>query len=189
MLRNKLLQTGWRGFLSGLAGTGMLALMLGCPSQGEYRELGQEDDVTNTTAHEHHHDHGPHGGHIVELGDYHGEVVMDDGRTVTLYILDGDAETAVPVANANAKLHAHAGGKEKEIELTAAPQEGETDGKTSRFTAAAELIPESIKDIEDLTGEVILVVEGKESIGEITHDHGHGHEHEHEEGHIEEAAK
>ncbi|WP_437226778.1 hypothetical protein SH661x_000010 [Planctomicrobium sp. SH661] len=164
-----------------LIGACALPLMMGCPPKGDgYREMGAKDDVTNTHPDDHHHDAGPHGGHIIELGDFHGEVVMDDGRNVTVYILGDDAATAVPVADASAKLHAQVGNEKKEIALTAAPQDGETDGKTSRFTAAAELIPVEIIDIEDLQGEVVLIIAGKESTGKISHDHDHGHDHDHE---------
>ncbi|SFJ05152.1 hypothetical protein [Planctomicrobium piriforme] len=161
-----------------------LALMLGCPDQGQtYRELDKKDDVTNTAPADHHHDHGagPHGGHIIELGKYHGEVTVSPERIITLFILGGDAKTAVPLAKATASLHAHLGMEEKEIPLTASPQEGETDGKTSRFIAVAEIVPESIKDIEDLKGEVILIEGEEKSVGPITHDHDHEHEHEHKE--------
>lgn len=167
-----------RGSWPMVAAAGLAALLLGCPQAKEpYRELGAKDDVTNTAPAEHHddHDEGPHGGHILELGKYHGELTMDQGRVVTLYILGGDVKTAVPLADASAVLHAHVGNEEKEIPLTAAPLEGETDGKTSRFTAAADAIPEAIKDIEDLKGEVVLTVGGEKTTAEITHDHDHDH--------------
>lgn len=157
-----------------MAGACALPLMMGCPPQGEgYRKMGAKDDVKNETADEHHHDHGPNGGHIVELGDYHGEVVVGDGRVFTLYLLGADAKTPAPVADASAKLRAQVGAEQKEIPLTAAPLEGETDGKTSRFTAAADALPVEIIDVEDLKGDVVLVIAGKETVGAIAHDHDH----------------
>lgn len=164
-----------------LVGACTLPLMMGCPPKGEaYREMGAKDDVKNTTADDHHHhDAGPHGGHIIELGDYHGEVVLDKDRVLTLYILGDDAATAAPVADATAKLNAKVGADKKEIALTAAPQEGEADGKTSRFTAAADALPAEIIDIEDLQGDVILIIAGKETTAPIAHDHDHDHDHEH----------
>ncbi len=166
-----------------LAGLLIAAVGLaGCPQSSEYRELTKKDDVTNTAPVDdhHHHDAGPHGGHILELGKYHGELTMDAGRAVTLYILGDDAKTAAPVKDATAVLHAHVGAEEKEVPLTAAPQDGETDGKTSRFTAAADAVPEAIKDIEDVKGEVILTIAGEKTVAEIVHDHDHDHAHEHE---------
>jgi hypothetical protein len=156
-------------------------LLMGCPQQQQtYKELGKEDDVTNTSPpEEHHHDAGPHGGHIIELGKYHGEVTVAPDRVVTLYILDGEAKNAAPVADAKAELHVHSGDQEQIVILTAAPLEGEADGKASRFSAGAEKIPESIKDIEDLEGEVVLIIAGEKTIGEIAHDHDHDHAHDH----------
>jgi len=180
-----------RPWISGLAASRMqilhltalggLAFMLGCPDSAQtFRELDHKDDVTNTTPDDHHHDTGPHGGHIVELGDYHGEVTFSPERVLTVYILDGAATKPVALEKATAKVHAHVGTDEKEIALTSSPQEGETDGKTSRFVAAADQVPEAIKDIEDLQGEVILVIDGKETVGPIEHHHDHDHDHDHD---------
>jgi len=165
-----------------MAATCLIPLMMGCPKEGEtYRKLGEKDDVTNTTPDDHHHhDAGPHGGHIIELGDYHGEVSLDKDRVLTLYILGGDAATAAPVTDATAKVRAKVGTAQKEIPLKAAPLDGETDGKTSRFTAAADQVPTEIIDVEDLAGDVILVIAGKETVGTIEHDHDHDHGDDHD---------
>ena len=162
-----------------------LLICSGCPTESgsSYRELGKTDDVTNVDPLDHHHhDHGPHGGHILEFGKWHGEVVMGDDRTVTVYILGGDAETAAPLADATAVLHLHVGGEETEVPLTASPQEGDPENQTSRFVASADVIPESIDDIEKLHGEVVLTVAGETVTGEITHDHDHDHDHGHDHG-------
>lgn len=156
-------------------GCGLAALFCGCPQSGSgYRQLGEKDDVTNTApADHHHHDHGPHGGHILELGDHHGELAMAADRTLTLYILGADAKTAAPVENATATLHLHAEGGEKEIAFVSAPQEGEADGKTSRFSIAASELPESVKDIEAVHGEVTLKTAAGSATSAISHDHAH----------------
>jgi hypothetical protein len=43
--------------------------------------------------------HGPHGGHIIELGDeeYHAEWTHDDDGKVTVYLLDHDMKEEVPI--------------------------------------------------------------------------------------------
>lgn len=153
-----------------------LLLLVGCNrgGGGGYRELGQQDDVTNVDPHgHHHHDHGPHGGHIIELGNYHGEITMDESRTVTVYLLGDDAETAAPAANATLTLLLKVGEDELEIPLTSSPLEGEEDGLSSRYVAAADAIPESIDDIEEVQGSVRLTI-GEETVtGKIEHDHHH----------------
>ncbi|WP_437187253.1 hypothetical protein SH668x_000642 [Planctomicrobium sp. SH668] len=162
-----------------LVGVCALPLMMGCPADqnsGEYRKLGDKDDVTNTDPHDHHYAHGPNGGDIVELGDVHGEVVIADGRILTLYILGADAKTASPVAEAIAKFIANIGGETKEIELVAVPLEGETEGKTSRFAASGDVLPAEIIDVHDLKGDVIFVIGGKENKATLGHDHDHDHD-------------
>ncbi|MCA8998611.1 MAG: hypothetical protein KDA80_16545 [Planctomycetaceae bacterium] len=171
---------GWKHMSLVLMVGGVLA---GCTESGDgYRELGEVDDVTNTAPPEHHHHHesGPHGGHILEFGEYHGEITMDESRVVSVYVLGDDAETAVPLAEASAVLHLHQGEEELEIDLVAAPLEGEGDGMSSRFQSAAAALPDSVKDLEGIHGEVVLKTGDKSFTAKVEHDHGHddhGHDH------------
>jgi len=155
----------------------------GCPSGNEdLRELGETDNVVNTDPveeHDHHHDEGPHGGHILEFGDYHGEITHKDG-IVTVYVLGNDAETAVPLEVASAVLNLNSGEETVEIALTASPQDGETEGTSSRYVSAAGAVPESVKDVEDIEGSIVLTVGDKSMTAEIEHDHDH---HEHDDDH------
>ncbi len=153
-------------------------IMAGCPSGDEgLRELGDADDVTNTDpVDEHHHDVGPNGGHILEFGDYHGEITHKDG-IVSVYVLGDDAKTAVPLEVAGAVLNLKSGEETVEISLTASPLDGEAEGTSSRFVTEAGAVPESVKDIEDIEGSVVLKVGDKSLTAEIEHDHDHDHDH------------
>lgn len=156
----------------------VLLLFVGCNpgGGGGYRELGQQDDVSNVDPHgHHHHDHGPHGGHIIELGHYHGEITMDQSRAITVYLLGDDAETAAPAANAVLVLLLKSGEEELEIPLTSSPLEGETDGASSRYVATGDLIPEGIDDLEKVEGSVRLTIGEETTTGKIEHDHDHHH--------------
>lgn len=167
-----------REWMYGLCLVSLLGFTAGCAgSSDEYRELGSDDDVTNVDAHDHHHDEGPHGGHILEFGAYHGEVTMGEDRAVTLYVLGDDAETAVPVTATSATLKLEHDGEVASITLEAAPQEGEADGASSRYVAAGESIPEGVADIEGLVGSIELVVGDETHTAKISHDHHHGHDH------------
>lgn len=165
-------------------------VMAGCPSGGdeELRELGEADNVTNTDpVDEHDHDEGPHGGHILEFGDYHGEITHKDG-IVTVYVLGGDAETAVPLEGASAVLNLKTGDETIEIALTASPQDGEAEGSSSRYVSAAGAVPESVKDVEEIEGSVVLKVGDKSMTAAIEHDHDdhdhdHGDDHDHDGDH------
>lgn len=156
----------------------------GCNSGSEYREFTPEDDVVNTTpdnGHEHA-AHGPHEGHLIELGDeqYHGEVVMDAAtRTITVYILGSDAKSAQPIGETSVTLNLKVGETPTPLTLNAAPLEGEAEGQASRFEIAGESVPEAIHDEEDLQGDLVVTIDGQQFRGEISHDHGHEHDHDH----------
>jgi hypothetical protein len=166
--------------LSAVPVVATLLIAAGCNKPAdEFREFGAADDVTNTTPEPEHAEHGPHDGHLIELGaeEYHGEIVMDaTTRKVTVYLLGSDAKRAVPVSEPSVTLNLKVGETPTSLTLTAAPQEGEADGKSSRFEIAGESLPEAIKDEEDLHGDLVVTIEGKQFRGEISHDHA-GHDH------------
>ena len=152
----------------------------GCPAKEEFREFGEGDDVTNVTpVPEHSHEHGPHGGHIIELGEeeYHAEVTVDESRKLTIYLLGPDAATAAPIAAASIVFEMGDLDAPTVLTLNAAPLEGEPEGQSSRFEAAADALPESVHDIEELHGAVVVDVAGQSYVGALSHDHGDAHEH------------
>ncbi|MEW4490576.1 hypothetical protein AB1L42_21000 [Thalassoglobus sp. JC818] len=164
-------------YSAGFLALGLMVAIHGCGSDDGYRELGDVDDVVNTDpVHDHHHAEGPHGGHILEFGDYHGEIVYSDGL-VSVYILGDDAETAVPLEAATSTLMLGEGDDVTVIELAANPLEGEAEGTTSRFTSAEGALPESVDDIEEITGQVEVKAGDKSMTAKVTHDHDHDHAH------------
>jgi hypothetical protein len=163
-----------------LPAAAVLILAAGCnKGDDEFREFGSEDNVTNTTPEPEHPAHGPHDGHLIELGaeEYHGEIVMDPAtRNITVYLLGPDAATAALISEPSVTLNLKVGETPTPLTLSAAPQEGESDGKSSRFEIAGESLPEAIHDEEDLHGELVVTIEGRQFRGEISHDHA-GHDH------------
>lgn len=158
-----------------------LLMTAGCnPDGGDYREFGESDNVTNTTPEPEHAELGPHGGHLIELGkeEYHGEIVMDAAtRKVTVYLLGSDATTATAIGEPSVTLNLKVGETPTTLTLTAAPQEGEADGTSSRFEIAGESLPEAIHDEEELQGDLVVTINGTQFRGTIVHDHeGHGHD-------------
>lgn len=154
---------------------------LGCVgSQDDFRELDETDNVTNTAPpeeHDHHHEEGPHGGHILEFGDYHAEIAFADG-VVSLYPLSDDIKTAVPLEGTTVVLNLVVGEETKEIPLGADPQEGDAEGAASKFSSAAGSLPDSVKDIEDIVGSVVVTKGDDKLTAKIEHDHDH-HHHDH----------
>ena len=172
--------------------TGALFLA-GCGGNkdGEYRELTtddlkKEEEKIKEAEHDHDHDHGPNGGHLIELGEeeYHAEVAFDtSSRKLTVYILGADAKSPLPIASDGVVFELEEGKDELELAITAAPLEGEPEGKSSRFEVAGDTVPEHIKSEENLEGHLHITIEGKEFEGELHHeeDHDHNDEHEHDE--------
>ncbi|AMV16268.1 hypothetical protein [Planctomyces sp. SH-PL14] len=166
----------------GLILTGGL-LLAGCENANQPKPVSNTTPVSkgDDHGHDHHdhaHEHGPNGGHIIELGEYHGEVAMAPTREISIYILGGDAKTAAPVEGATVKLVVKAEEKDVTLEAKSTPKDGETAEKSSRYVIAADAVPAKVEDIEDVVGKVELTVGGKTTTGAIEHHHDHDHEHE-----------
>lgn len=144
-----------------------------------------ESEANAHDEHDHAHEHGPHGGHVVELADdhsTHGEFVVDEaGKVAKFYVLGGDLKT--PVEATAVTMHAEtAEGGENEVAFT--PVGG--GEKASEFTAPLDQFPTA--DVEKMHGHFHVTVAGKELNGDLSHDHDHEDGHDHEE-HAEPAMK
>jgi hypothetical protein len=153
--------------------------LAGCGGGEETRTFSEADNVTH--ADEHAHAHGPHDGHIVELGgdDYHAEITLDPAsRKLTAYLLGSDLKTPLPTDAPSVSVRLKVGEETQELTLSPQPQMGDGEGKASQFTMTEGTLPESIKDAEGLAGEVVVTIGGTQYRGPITHDH-EGHDHAH----------
>ena len=159
-----------------LASLSLVAFMAGCDSgkKGNFKEV-PKGTVVKETAHEHHHEHGPHGGHIIELGEeeYHAELAHDEAaKTVTIYLLDKTAKVAVPIADPEIVLNLVVDGQPLQVKLAAAPQEGDPAGHSSRFSLADEKVLEAL-EAPKTTGRLNVTIGGKSYTGAVEH-HEHG---------------
>ena len=107
-----------------------LLWVAGCSNGGDdFKPVSDSQPEVPEAAHDHHHEHGPNGGHIIELGDdemYHAELVFDaDSRKTTIYILDGEAKSASPIDATEIELHLEGEDDEVELTLDAVPLESE----------------------------------------------------------------
>ena len=116
----------------------------------------------------------PHGGTLVELGDhqYHAEIAWDEkAKTITLYVLDGEAEKAVPISAIELVLYVDTDDEGTPYKLVAKPQPGDgDDGKSSRFVTTDKDAFEKYHDDDSARGGIEL------SIGEKTYEVGVTHE-------------
>lgn len=80
------------------------------------------------------HGTGPHEGAVADWGGgkFHVEFTVDhDKQEATVYVLGDDEKTATPIKAATILLNIN--DPKFQVELAAAPLEGEADGKASRF--------------------------------------------------------
>jgi hypothetical protein len=115
-------------------------------------EEGWEVEVSEESDHDHEghgHDHeAPHGGTLIALGDHfaHLEIIHDATTgTITVYVLDGEAENPVRIEQEDLILEIHLvevskpGGSSEastpiHLKAVANPLTGETVGDTSEFS-------------------------------------------------------
>lgn len=124
--------------------------------------------------------HGPHGGELIELGneEYHAELIHDDA-SVTIYILDGAATTAVPIEATEIHVNLKHDGQPEQFILAAVPDEGDPQGRSSRFESSdAELAGHL--DEEGAEPQLVVVIAGSSYRGSMEHSHGHDHGHSHD---------
>ncbi|QDT31826.1 hypothetical protein [Thalassoglobus polymorphus] len=159
--------------------------MTGCgksqPSSNETMTTGPQ--ATGEDGHEDHHHptEGPHHGSLIELGaeEYHGEMVHDEkAETVTIYVLDSAAKAAVPIDATEITINVKHGEKGAQFKLAAQPDEGDPEGKSSRFVSSDKKLGEDLHD-EQTEATLVLSIGGKSYRGKIAHDHDHEHDHAH----------
>lgn len=126
---------------------------------------------------------GPHGGTLIELGDeeYHAEFVQDEKTCdVTICILDGAAKNAVAIEATELTINLKQDGKPAQYKLAAAPQAGETDGKSSRFVSKENHDLCEAIEAKDSDARLSVSIAGKSYSGKIEHTHEEGHRHKDE---------
>lgn len=178
---------GWMGVV------GILWIASGCNGGGEGYEEVEHAPVVEEDADHHHDEHGPHGGHLIELGnhEYHAEIVFDaETKKITVYILGAEPDEPYAIAQSEVTFNLMYDETSEQLKLAAAPQEGDAEGKSSRFELADHpTVAEHVEDEEDLEGRLSVVIDDTPYSGAIVHDHDHEHEHgeeDHEgEGHDE----
>jgi hypothetical protein len=170
--------------------TGFVAVYIvalhGCSQGPATTPVGETTAVA-----EHAHDHeGPHGGHIIELGapDHHAELTHEDAsHRIGVYILDGAAKTAAPIAAESVTINVAEDGEPTAYVLPAVPQPDDGEGGASYFELVSEPLCKVIcgeSEAETTTARISITIDDKPFIGiietephEHDHDHDHGHAH------------
>lgn len=136
------------------------------------------DDKQKSPPAEKGHDHptvGPHKGVLAEWGEeeYHVELVFDDkNKQATIYILDGTAKKAKPIAVTEVTLTL----KQKPpvtVKLKSTPDKGDPEGQSSRFVAKHDAFAKH----QDLEGTISAKIGTKPYSGDFKAKHDHKHDH------------
>lgn len=135
-----------RSLFTGVITLAMM-LILGCNPSPSSSSVASEDKQTPATEsstvgnldEDHPHIPGAHGGIIIPIGadSYHAEAVIEKDGTMRLFMLGADETRIHEVDQQAAKAFVKVTGETDAIpvELTATPQDGDSPGKTSQFTA------------------------------------------------------
>ncbi|NOY41476.1 MAG: hypothetical protein GXP26_06530 [Planctomycetes bacterium] len=158
----------------------------GCGKSEQASTSAPKDDHAHDDGHEHGdgHDHpseGPHHGGLVELGneEFHAEVVHDEeAETVTIYLLDSAAKSAVPIEATELVVNLSHDGEAEQFKLAASPEPSDPQGKSSKFVSSDAELAEDL-DHEGAKARLVVTIEGKQYHGEIHHDHDGHDDHDH----------
>ena len=108
--------------------------------------------------------HGPHGGHILEVGAHvaHLEVLHDEeAGKLTIYVLGPDEKTALPVA------------KPPQLKLKTSAGPKVIDTKAQDATGAVFTVTDAALKGREPEGRISIEVNGKVYNPDLEHDHGH----------------
>lgn len=149
----------------------VIASTLGC-DQGASPVPSKEASVATAEKHDHSHE-GPHHGSLIELGkeEYHAEFVHD-ANSVTIYVLDNTAKSAVPIDASEVLINLVHDGKPEQFALVAAPETNDPNGKSSRFASSDAALVRHI-DNDSVRSKLSLTINGKPYQGTIAHSHEH----------------
>ena len=164
--------------------SGLAVLWLaGCSGAGSDSPSGSgsSDGPPEAGSHaEHAHpSEGPHHGDLVELGneEFHAEVVHGEGGSVSVYLLDSTAKTAVPIDATELTINITHDGNAEQFKLPADRDSADPEGKSSRFSLKDEDLASNL-DSHDAAAKLVVMINGKSFSGKIEHDHDADHKHD-----------
>lgn len=123
-----------------------------------------ENNQTEPPAHTGGHAHGPHGGHVLEVGAHvaHLEVLHDkESGKLTIYVLGSDVKTPLAVA------------KPPQLKLTTADGPKVIDTKAQDETGSVFTVTDAALKGREPEGRIAIEVKGKMYNPDLEHDHDH----------------
>jgi hypothetical protein len=172
--------------------------LVGCDSESSEtatNKIGGTPPALNADEDDHSgHDHsahahpteGPHGGHLIELGneEYHAELLHDeDTHTVTIHLLDSAGTQPVAVPLSEITLQLFRDGQFVKHALSAVRGPEDTANAWSQFAIADAELCDALCHEEHLRGRLQVTINEKPYTGTIEHSSHDGHAHGDHEGH------
>lgn len=156
----------------------------GTTDSHEHKHGGDEHAGHDHAGHDHAH-HGPHGGHIMAIGQeqYHAEWTHDEEGKITFYILDAEAKKEVPIAAEKITIEVKIGEKDPILYELLAVSPSAEEKKTAQFEIVDKDLLGAIELLDPEKGVAATLnveIDGtpfSSPIEEHSHDHDHGHEH------------
>lgn len=168
----------------------LVASVMGCKQSTSTPDKASSE-TSSSTSDDHGHDHadgeahdhsieghahgiGPHDGTIADWGGgkFHVEFTVDhDKQQATVYVLGSDEKTATPIDAKSIELSIT--DPEMQITLAAEPQEGDPEGKSSRFVGTHE----KLGVVQEYAGTMTGVVDGTPYSGDFKEEAHGDHEH------------
>jgi len=170
-----------RVLATGLLGLGVCALVLACGGCSSDTSTSVSKSDASVHNHEEGHDHdasGPHGGHLIVLGEeeYHAELTHDEAsHTVAIYLLDAAAKEVVPSGPSEIILQVFKDGEFADHVMKPSDEEG-------MFSVVDEPLCDFLLHSAEVKGRIRAEIGGKSYVGILEHAaHAHaGHEgHDH----------
>jgi len=156
-----------------------IAPITGCDNGGPSESLNATKVAEE--GHDHGHSHaseGPHGGHILGLGDeeFHFEWIHNEAGKLTFYLLDAAAKADVSTAANSIAITTIVKDETTTVTLNTTTPDADEHNKFEIIDAT---LLQKLKMVgHGVTASASVQIDGKQYTGEFEHhDHGHGHSH------------
>ncbi len=158
----------------------LVVALAGCDSSSTSPENSKPP---GSDAHNHNHGHshaneGPHGGHILGLGneEYHLEWLHNESGKLTFYLLDAAAKEDVSTTAKSISIETVVKDETTTVAVNSTTPDAESH---NRFEVIDPVLLQRLELVgHGVTAKATVSIEDKEYTGEFEHhDHGHGHSH------------
>ena len=168
-----------KSFLLLMTGVVLSSLLIGCSDSASKSIHTASSTGGESLGHDPHPTEGPHGGHLIELGneEFHGEITYDATKSVTVFVLDAAAKKQVSIESREVTFNINVDGKPMQFKLAEVPDVDDPKGESSRFISSDPKLL-GLFEAPFVHGTLVLRIHGQSFRGDIDiHRDGGHHEH------------